>query len=54
MSTELRDRINDGAETAREAIRKVIEIHGLGSVSEEVKYLKSLDFLASSLLYMCF
>ena len=37
MSSELRDRINEGAEMAREAIRRVIEIHGLGSLNEEVK-----------------
>ena len=36
MSTELRDRINEGAETTRESIRRIIEIHGLDSRSEEV------------------
>ena len=37
MSAELRRRINDDALNAREAIRNVIEIHGLGSVIEEVR-----------------
>ena len=36
MSTELRDRINEGAETTRESIRRIIEIHGLDSRNEEV------------------
>jgi hypothetical protein len=36
MSSELRDRINEGAETTRAAITRIIEIHGLDSRNEEV------------------
>lgn len=36
MSSELRKRIYEGADMAREVIRKVIEIHGLASCNEEV------------------
>jgi hypothetical protein len=43
MSSELRDRINEDAEMAREAIRRVIEIHGLGSYNEEVKSFRLLS-----------
>lgn len=44
MSAELRQRINGDALKAREAIRNVIEIHGLGSICEEVRTLIIIYF----------
>lgn len=53
MTPELRYRINEDANLTRHAIKRVIEIHGLLSLSEEVKYFlyKKLINLASENLF---